>query len=457
MGSLTNLLKTTGCATKGCIILQGVLAALQVEAQDFTVCAPEIDAAWNSIPTAVRQFETHTATGVEKGLASLGTFITKAAGAIAKCGVSDVGTILENTARKLGGNTTVTEIGVVVQALVAGSDTTQDISKIVADLRSDQWLSLGHDIGALSTWVDSVQCTTMLCKITEGILTAIEIPFQNLAGCQADLSSAQSDFIAATSSMMKLNFNGALAFYSSGLQTVTRSVSDCGMAKELIFLEQEANMLGLGNATILEEAASIVSFGTDFFKELYAAQKAFEAGDYRTVGNELGKVVQGLGQWTEAHACKKPFCFLVSGIMQYVGEIEGDIKACEMDFMHGFMNFTEGIGKIGSSVVKTSGGDFDFNSNLDEIVEGVHMFGMGMNDVAQGVGDCHLEALSALLLRLGGKFSQAPEIGWLEELLHILIDGRHIEQEIGDACLAFGGHNYPAFGFNLAKLIKTLL
>jgi len=457
MGTLLNLLKTTACSTKGCIILQGALAALQVEAQDFTACAPEVDAAWNSIPTAVRHFETNTVEGMEQGLASMATFVADAAQAITKCGVSDVGAILEATAQKLGGNTTATELGVVVQALVSGSDITQDISKVVADVRSGQWLSLGHDLGALATWLNSVQCTTFLCKITEGILTAVEIPFQNLTGCEADLSAAQYDFLAGTDSMMRLDFDGALSFYSNGLQTVTRSVADCGMARELIFLEQEANMLALGNATVLGKAASIISFGADFFTELYAAQKAFEAGDYRTVGHELGKVMTALGQWTEAHACKQPFCYVVSGIMQYVGEIEGSIQACEMDFEHSFLNFTEGFGKIGTAVVKTDAGDFHFNSNLEEIVAGVHMFGMGMKDVAQGVGDCHFVELSALLIKLSHKFSLAPEIGWLQEILHILIDGKHIEQEIGDACLAFGGHNYPAFGFNLAKLIKELV
>ena len=50
-----------------------------------------------------------------------------------------------------------------------------------------------------------------------------------------------------------------------------------------------------------------------------------------------------------------------------------------------------------------------------------------------------------------------PEVSFIEEVLHILIEGVEIEKEIGDACEDYADQNWPGFGFNLAKLIKTLL
>ena len=44
-----------------------------------------------------------------------------------------------------------------------------------------------------------------------------------------------------------------------------------------------------------------------------------------------------------------------------------------------------------------------------------------------------------------------------EELLHIIINGVKIEKEIGDACDAFNRENWPAVGYNVARLTKTLL
>jgi len=44
-----------------------------------------------------------------------------------------------------------------------------------------------------------------------------------------------------------------------------------------------------------------------------------------------------------------------------------------------------------------------------------------------------------------------------EEGLKILIDGVHIETEIADALEDYAAHNWPGFGYNLIKLIKSLL
>ena len=238
------------------------------------------------------------------------------------------------------------------------------------------------------------------------------------------------------------------------LQLISNSVYDCGMAKELIYLEQEANVLGFGNVSFLGEAASILVHGADLYPEVSAAHRAFQAGDFRTVGMELGKAMQTLAQWTQDYGCRDPYCFLVTGMMQYIGGAEADIKACGQSFLHAFTNFTHGFGKMRGT---GSRGDFAFNTDVNQIVEGVHMFGVAMKDVAQGVGLCHLPELAIMLGKLGTKMTLTPVVGWLEELLHILIESKHIEQEIGDACIAFSSHNYPGFGFNLARLIKTLL
>ena len=77
--------------------------------------------------------------------------------------------------------------------------------------------------------------------------------------------------------------------------------------------------------------------------------------------------------------------------------------------------------------------------------------------MAKGVSDCHLQEFADLLEKLAVKLGIAPEIGWIEEILHILIEGVNIENEIGDACDDFGEKNWVGFGYNLAKLIKTLL
>lgn len=456
VGALLNKLRTSGCSTQACVVLQGLMAAVQLEAHDFSACSSQLDASWDTVETAARNLESGTPKGIATGLGLLGTFLTEATEAVGDCGIPDLGHLLADTATKLGASTSSTEIGSVVQALVSGVDVSHDVSKVIADVKAGQWLSVGHDLGALSQWISSVQCTSFACRLTEGILHALEIPFQNLTGCETDLRGAEESFLAGGYSMVKLDLKGALTYYSNGLQLISNSVGDCGMAKELIYLEQEANTLGFGNVTILGDAASILLHGADIYPELKGAHVAFEAGDYRRVGMDLGKVIQTLSQWTQDYGCKDPFCYVVTGIMQFVGGAQGDIKACGKDFLHAFMNFTHGFGKMRGAASKGIG-DFSFNTDVNQIIGGVHEFGVAMKDVAQGVGQCHLPELAIMLGKLGTKMTLSPVVGWLEELLHILIESKHIEQEIGDACLAFSSHNYPGFGFNLARLIKTLL
>ena len=224
MGALFNKLRSSGCETKSCVLMQGILAALQVEAKDFVACSKDLDAAWGSIPTAISQFETGTAKGVVDGLTDIARFVTEAAEAVGNCGVPDLGNILSDTASKLGSNATAADIGIVVQALVSGSDVTHDVAKLLFDAKAGQWLSVGHDLGALSTWLNSMQCTTYVCKLTEGLLHAVEIPFQNLTGCRQDLSQAERVFSAASYSMFRLDLKGALTYFSNGLQVRCRCI-----------------------------------------------------------------------------------------------------------------------------------------------------------------------------------------------------------------------------------------
>ncbi len=47
-----------------------------------------------------------------------------------------------------------------------------------------------------------------------------------------------------------------------------------------------------------------------------------------------------------------------------------------------------------------------------------------------------------------------PEIWWVEEVLQILIEGVHVEQELGAAMVDYGNNNWVGFGYNPAKLIN---
>jgi len=142
------------------------------------------------------------------------------------------------------------------------------------------------------------------------------------------------------------------------------------------------------------------------------------------------------------------------GVLTFLGDISGSIKTCENDFKTAWTDFGQGVADFHDSHHNIV---FHFKHDKDEIKAGLKAFGDGFHKISAAVGDCHLQEFAELLEKLATKLGIAPEISLVEELLHVLIEGKKIEDEIGDACDSFASKNYPGFGFNLARLIKTLL
>jgi len=461
IGLLLSKLRAASCNTPACTVLEGVLAALQLEAQDWAKCAPEIDQAWSALPAAIADLQGKNYT---KALTDLSLAVTAIASSVKDCGTPELAVILEKLATKLGAPGIATEIGSVVQVLVEGADVTLDLSKLVQDGNAGAWSAVGHDLGTLATWLQDTGCKSFVCKLVEGLLNAAAIPFQNLEACETDLKEAESDFRAGASAMGQNQLAAALKFWASGLNHVAKSTSDCGLAAELSYMEQEANLLGFGNVTILGDTAQLIIHGADFYEALYGAFVAFETHDYRTAGADMGQVMNQLSQWTTKHACTAPVCYVVSGMMQFLGDIQGDIKSCEADLQHSWGNFSAAYSELKSTDADMTdqqkymtNADFSFAVEAGSVKVGIRDLGMAVKSVSSSVGDCHLAELSEILEKLAVRLGIVPEVQWVEDALKILIDGVPIENEIGNACIDWSTDNWVGFGYNVIQLIKNLL
>jgi hypothetical protein len=453
IGLLLAKLRASGCTTPVCTILEGIMASVQLEAKDYQACSADLDKAWGDVTQALAQFKTKQWVN---GLKDLSSALATMADGVTACGIPDLAKILEDTATKLGANQTAAEIGTAVQILVEGADVTLDVQKLVLDFEANQWSSVGQDLGSLATWLQGTGCKTFVCKLLEGVLNGAAIPFQNLVACEGDLKAAEDSFVAGAAAMGKKKVKDAVTLWAAGLNSVAKSVQDCGISAELSFIQQEANVLGFGNITAIGNINQIIVHGADFYEDVYGAFEAFAGHDYRTAGADLEKVMNQLSQWTKGHACTSDFCYVVMGMMQYLGDIQGDIKACQADFSNGFKNFSKAV-KVLTSHSSTGGSDFHFTTDKSKVKEALGDIGHGLKDVASGVSDCHLAQLAQILEELAAKLGIAPEVTWIEELLKILIDGVQIENELGDACLDFSQGNWVGFGYNIAKLVKTLI
>lgn len=449
VGRLLQSLRASDCRTKFCVVLQGILGTLQLESSDFAQCSSDADSAWSHMESAVQQFENHE---YGYGVEDLASAISQSAKAINACGVSDLAKILEDTATKLGDSALATKIGDVASILIEGADVTDQLSKTAADFKSKNYNALGGDLNQLSSMLSSTKCHSIVCKVVEGLLNMAGAAYQDLEGCSSDLRNAETNFIAGSQDFKSKKYGSGLNQWATGLNSVAKAVKDCGLETELGFIEQEANVLGLGNVSKIGSIGSIVVHGADFYEDLFATLTAVEDHDWTAAGQNLGTVLNQLSQWTKGHACTSDMCYVVVGVLQFMGDAKGSVKQCETDFKDAWGDFKDGFDAFADSHHSI----FHFEHNADQVKAGVKAFGNGMKLVAKAVTDCHLEEFAELLTSLAIKLGIVPEVGWLEELLHILIDGVHIENEVGNACVDYGSGNWVGFGYNLAMLVKTL-
>jgi len=434
-----------------------LLASLQLEGSDYTQCIADIDKAGDDLDKATEYLKQRK---YMDGLKSVADVFVQFSEAVQPtgCDIPQLASILEKTATQVGAQGTSNMIGKVEQILVEGSDVTLDLDQLASDANAKQWSSVGQDLGGLASWLQGTGCKSFVCRLVEGLLNGLKIPLENVVECEAEIKSAEDDFNDGADAFAKKQYEHALGHWASGLDQVAKGLQDCGVTNELSFIQQEAHVLGFGKVAIVGEVASILVHGSNVYDDVYQTYQGFAGHDYKSAGAALGKALNELSEWTKGHACQSDFCYVVVGMMQFLGDIQGDVKACSTDFEHAWHNFTAGARDIldtkhhhGLSILT------HFNKDKKMVKRGVGEIGMGLKDVAKGVNDCHLQELATILEKLAVKLGIVPEIGVIEEMLHILIDGVHIEQEIGQACTDYAHGNWVGFGYNIAKLVKTLV
>jgi hypothetical protein len=453
LSNLLRVLRASGCETKACIVLEGLMASIQEELSDFDSCMKDADLSWSAMHYASEDFK---GGHLKDGAIQLGHAVVGLARAVGDCHIPGIAETAEEMFDKLNDKSVANDIGAAVQLLVDGADVTLDLNSAILDFNGANWSGFGNDLGKLAQFIASTNCNSISCKIVEGLLNAAGVAFKDLKQCKADLTKAVDGFTSGAKQFEAHGYSAALKTWGSALNSVAKSVSDCGLGKELGYIEQEANVMGFANITDSHIANDIriLIHGADFYKELYASLHDMKHHDYHAVGNDLHDVMSSLNSWTTKFSCHSDFCYIVVGAVEFLTDMQGSVKECENDFKIAYDDFKDGWESFHDSHKNII---FHWKHDKAAIKRGLVEMGAGMKKVAAGVNDCHLQAIADILERLALKLGIAPEISFLEELLHILIEGVHIEKEIGDALSDFGNSNWPGFGYNMARLTKTLL
>jgi hypothetical protein len=341
LSNLLRVLRASGCSTKACIVLEGLMASIQQELSDFDQCMHDADRAWDNIAYAQQDFKNKH---YKDGAQQLGHAMVTLAHAVSDCNIPGIAETAETMFNKLEKSTIANEIGEVIQLVVEGADVTLDINQAMLDFNAANWAGLGGDLGKLSEFIASTNCNSLACKIVEGILSSAGIVLKDLKDCKADLDTAITGFNQGAKQFENHGYSAAVKSWASALNTVSKAVTDCGLKEEMGYIEQEANVMGFANITDSKVARdiNILIHGADFYEDLYASLKDIKSHDYRAMGGDLHKVMHELSQWTGKHSCSSDFCYIVVGIIEFIGDAGGDLKQCQADFKAAKTDFKTG-------------------------------------------------------------------------------------------------------------------
>merc|ERR1711990_145864 len=113
-----------------------------------------------------------------------------------------------------------TEIGDVASILVEGADVTDLLAKTAADFKSKNYNALGADLRQLSTEVSSTKCTSIVCKVVEGLLDMAGTAYADLQGCETDLRAAEANFVTGSQDFKSKKYGDGLDQWATGLNSV---------------------------------------------------------------------------------------------------------------------------------------------------------------------------------------------------------------------------------------------
>ena len=474
IGKLVTVINTAGCKSSACKILVGILESAELVAEDYSTCLAAVDETGQDFEDAINAFE---AKNYKTGISKLATGVKAISNDITACDVKEFADILSSMADALGADDLVKEIGAVVAVLVAGQDITNDIDMAVLDYKNGDLKAFGKDLGDIAHVLkDELHCNKFVCKILEGILEEAEILLTNFKKCEESLESAEEDFVAGFAAFKSGDKKTGVEDISKGIRQIGTALGDCGLEDELAFLEHEANVFGLSNVTALnkaEEAVAILIHGFNFYENVADMIADVEKHDFRSAGHEIQIIMDDLSKWSTGHVCQNTWCYVVEGIMEAEAIIEGDVRQCEQDFEDAWGEFGAAVALFNSqvSLAEELSGEIkrklEAGENTDDlealkvqmshkVADAVKDIGKGLEDVAAGIHDCHLEELADLLTKLAAELA-VPEVSWVAEVLHIIVHGAEIVEDVGLACEDFGDENWVRFGFDLAKLVKVLI
>lgn len=427
---------TAGCGNStACQFVAGILQSLEIISADLSgVCAQGIEAGFAQIETSAKDWQSRN---FEAALQDLSSGLDAIANGLSSCQLDALASLVSAEAKLIGlGNVTFLSQG--VQILINGAEVYDDVDQVIADVATGKFGNAGAALGDLLLKVRGLSCTSTVCSLLDGLLQQLSIVAQDWGQCSADVSAAEAQFSAAFDQMRSGDFESAVGSFADALDQLSEAITDCDVKDLATILSNEAQLLHIGHVQVIDDAVFILSLGANLYEDMYDASVKAEGGDWRSAGIDLGKFIVKLASIHSQTGCSFPLCLVVSGVMQVL-EVETSLAQCESDFGSAFSEFESAVSNWDDGSRKIA---------LHDIADGV-------DALASSVADCHVEQVAEIIEQLAQQLG-AGALGWLEEIVTILVDGSEIYSDVYGLVNAWSNRNFIEVGVEIAKLAVIL-
>eukprot|EP00708_Paratrimastix_pyriformis_P002054 GAFH01000792.1.p2 GENE.GAFH01000792.1~~GAFH01000792.1.p2 ORF type:complete len:893 (-),score=505.86 GAFH01000792.1:264-2867(-) len=420
-----------GCTSNECRFIQGLLQGLGFSI-DLNMCLTDVDQAIALAQKASTEYQSRQ---YQKAVFDFADALDITGKALSACQLQGVAQLIEGVAKDLHlANITVLSQG--VQILVNGANIYDDLLTIAKSISSQDYTNFGVAVSDLLMKLQAASCNTPTCIIVEGLLKAFGQVLPHMKQCTADIDSAWQQLGTFLYDMQKKNTKDAVVQLSQALYTISNAVDDCGLPDLGRLISDEAKKLGLADVVVIsDQVVKVLVNGVDVYQNLYQLSQDITTKNYRDMGVRLATLVTEIA----ATGCTSQSCEVVTGILKMLEIIIPDLQQCEAD-MTGAMN-----------TIQAAFAQFA----QKQYAPAVKQLAQGLSILGQSVSDCGLPDVAALVVAEAKALGLA-NITVVNDVVHVIVDGVDLYQDIYQAYKDLAAKNYDAFGRDLAVLLSRL-
>eukprot|EP01029_Cantina_marsupialis_P027512 TRINITY_DN7711_c0_g1_i1.p1 TRINITY_DN7711_c0_g1~~TRINITY_DN7711_c0_g1_i1.p1 ORF type:complete len:950 (+),score=285.81 TRINITY_DN7711_c0_g1_i1:122-2971(+) len=408
-------------------VIQGVFKAFSISV-DVKTCVKDADSFGVALEESVELFEKkQVSLAVDRFAVSLHMFSQS----VKDCQVPTLATKVEQLA-KLFGISKIKYLDQAVQIVVKSTNLYDAVEKLFNDYKNKDTTSFGYDLQALIQNINQlVNCTTRGCQLMEKILEDAAQIAIDYAPCKQALEDVANDMDHFAYKQDKtLDTVGRL---DKTLHDLSGAIAQCHVEDLAKFIGDQATKLGADGKVTVHWTGIFIN-DVNIITEIVDLANDWKNGNYAAAAGDVTQLLAKVHQ----SACTTTACYTVDGILRALGLVAQDMGSCKTDLEKAVTQFEAAASSMRSY-------------NYHGVIQNM---GAALNELAQGIKECHLPEISALIEEEAKRISGASvQIGGT---VKIIVNDADIFQDIYGAIMAFEQKDWGTFGMRLGSLLQRM-